>query len=92
LKNRGYHLNHNFGHGEKYLSQVLLTLNILAFLFHTVLEMVDQKYKLIRDELPTRMTFFDDIRALTRYLYFPNWESLLLFMIQGLELDIPDTS
>jgi hypothetical protein len=92
LKNRGYHLNHNFGHGKKYLSQVLLTLNILAFLFHTVLEMVDQKYKLIRDELPTRMTFFDDIRSLTRYLYFPNWESLLLFMIQGLELDIPDTS
>ena len=59
---------------------------------HTVLEMADQKYKLIRDNLPTRMTFFDDIRALTRYLYFPTWESLLLFMIQGLELDIPDTS
>lgn len=92
LKNRGYHLNHNFGHGEKYLSQVLLTLNILAFMFHTVLEMVDPRYKLIRDELPTRMTFFDDIRALTRYLYFQNWESLLIFMIQGLELDIPDTS
>lgn len=92
LKNRGYHLNHNFGHGEKYLSQVLLTLNILAFLFHTVLEMVDKKYKLIRSELPTRMTFFDDIRALTRYIYFRNWENMLVFMIQGLELDIPDTS
>ena len=61
-------------------------------MFHTVLEMVDPRYKFIRDELPTRMTFFDDIRALTRYLYFQNWESLLIFMIQGLELDIPDTS
>lgn len=93
LKNRGYHLDHNFGHGKKYLSQVLLTLNILAFLFHTVLEMVDQKYKLVRSELPTRKTFFDDIRALTRYIYFKNWESLLVFMIKGLELDVPpDTS
>lgn len=93
LKNRGYHLNHNFGHGKKYLSQVLLTLNILAFLFHTVLEMVDQNYKLLRSELPTRKTFFDDIRALTRYIYFQNWKSLLVFMIKGLELDVPpDTS
>lgn len=92
LKNRGYHLNHNFGHGKQYLSQVLLTLNILAFLFHTVLENIDQKYKLLRNKLPTRKTFFDDIRALTRYIYFHNWESMLIFMIQGLELDIPDTS
>jgi hypothetical protein len=55
--------------------------------------MVDQNYKLLRSELPTRKTFFDDIRALTRYIYFQNWESLLVFMIKGLELDVPpDTS
>ena len=92
LKNRGYHLDHNFGHGKKYLSQLMLTLNLLAFLFHTVLEMVDHKYKLIRSELPTRKTFFDDIRALTRYIYFQSWEAMLIFMIHGLELDVPDTS
>jgi hypothetical protein len=37
-------------------------------LFHTVLEMVDEKYKQIRYDLPTRKSFFDDIRALTRYI------------------------
>jgi len=92
LKTKGYHLEHNFGHGKKQLSSLLLTFNLLAFLFHTVLEIVDEKYKLIRDELPTRKTFFDDIRALTRYIYFNNWNSLLDFMIHGLELDPPDTS
>jgi hypothetical protein len=34
LKNRGYNFEHNYGHGQKYLSMVLLTLLILAFLFH----------------------------------------------------------
>ncbi len=92
LKTKGYHLEHNFGHGKKHLSSLLLTFNLLAFLFHTVLEMVDEKYKLIRDDLPTRKTFFDDIRALTRYMYFDNWNSLLSFMMRGLELDVPDTS
>ena len=92
LKTKGYHLEHNFGHGKKHMSSLLLTLNLLAFLFHTVLEIMDKKYKLIRDELPTRKTFFDDIRALTKYMYFENWDSLMTFMIRGLELDIPDTS
>jgi hypothetical protein len=32
LKNRGYHLEHNFGHGQQHLSATLLILNLLAFL------------------------------------------------------------
>jgi len=52
-------------------------------------ELLDQKYKLLRAHLPTRKTFFDDLRALTRYLYFDSWEHLLTFMLAGLELDIP---
>lgn len=92
LKTKGYHLEHNFGHGKKYLSSLLLTLNILAFLFHTVLGMMDDKYQLVRDNLPTRQTFFDDIRALTRYICFDSWDHMLTFMIHGLELEVPDTS
>ena len=68
LKTKECHLEHNFGHGKKYLSNPLLTLNLLAFLFHTALEMFDDTYRRIREDLPTRKTFFDDIRALTRYM------------------------
>lgn len=92
LKTKGYHLTHNFGHGKKHLASLLLTLNLLAFLFHTVLGMMDAKYQLIRQKLPTRKTFFDDIRALTRYLCFESWEALLTFMMRALELEAPDTS
>jgi hypothetical protein len=90
LKTKGYHLEHNFGHGKKYLATLLLTFNLLAFLFHTVLDLMDEKYELIRRELPTRKTFFQDIRALTRYIYFDSWDELMLFMIRGLELDVPE--
>lgn len=86
LKTKGYHLEHNFGHGEQNLACFLLTLNLLAFLLHTALFMLSPKYLLLRQELATRKTFFQDIRALTRYLYFESWDALLDFMIIQLEL------
>lgn len=85
LKTKGYNLEHNFGHGKKNLSMVFMTLNILAFLFHTVLEYCDDQYRLLRAKLKSRRMFFDDIRALTRYFYFKSWSDMLYFMIEGLK-------
>jgi hypothetical protein len=85
LKNHGYNLEHNFGHGKCYLSQLLLTFNLLAFLFHTVLSIMDVKYQTLREKLPTRKMFFDHIKALTTYLFFDNWDALLQFMLDGLQ-------
>lgn len=87
LKTKGYHLEHNFGHGDKYLASLLITFNLLAFLFHTVLGLFDQSYQQVRQALGARETFFDDVRALTRYICFESWDALLSFMIQGLELN-----
>ena len=91
LKTKGYHLEHNFGHGQQYLSSLMLTFNLLAFLFHSVLEIMDDNYRLVRRNLPSRKTFFNDIRALTRYVCFGSWDHLLNFMICGLELEVPNT-
>lgn len=87
LKTKGYHIEHNFGHGKKYLAALLLSLNLLAFLFHTVLQWGDDKYALLRQVLVRRQTFFEDIRALTRYMVFESWHHLMDFMIRGLELE-----
>lgn len=89
LKTKGYYLEHNYGHGKKNLSQFLLCLILLSFLFHTVMQLSDPKYRLIRKTLPTRKTFFDDIRALTRYICFKDWNDMLVFMLRGLELEDP---
>lgn len=87
LKNYGYHLEHNFGHGQQYLALVLVLLNLLAFLFHTALDLCDEQYRRVRAELATRQTFFNDVQALTRYLFFDNWQVLINFMFTRLELD-----
>jgi hypothetical protein len=85
LKTKGYNFEHNFGHGKKHLSTVLLSLLLLAFLSHTVFALTDKLYQRLRQELGTRKTFFNDIRALLRYQPFPSWQHLLLFMAEGLE-------
>lgn len=81
LKNHGYNLEHNYGHGQNHLCEVLLSLNLLAFLFHTVLDLVNSLYQQIRELLKTRKTFFNDLRALLRYLWFDTWHSLFTFML-----------
>lgn len=87
LKNYGYHLEHNFGHGKQFLSALLLSLNLLAFLLHTILDLKDSVYQQVREELGPRKTFFQDIQTLTRYMIFDSWDHLLRFMFTQLELD-----
>ena len=81
LKNQGYNLEHNFGHGQENLSEILLSLNLLAFLFHNVLDLVNDLYKKVRENLGTRKTFFNDIRALSKYIWFESWSDLFVFIL-----------
>ena len=90
LKTKGYHLEHNFGHGQQFLANFMITLNLLAFLFHTLLELLDEQYRRLRQHLVTRRDFFNDLRTLLRYMLFDNWNHLMHFMLVSLEL-IPDT-
>ncbi len=86
LKNRGYNFSHNYGHGQQYLSMVLLSLLLLAFLCHTALRLCSPIYREVRQELGARRTFFNDLRALTRYIRFSSWQQLICFMHQQLDL------
>jgi hypothetical protein len=86
LKPKGYHLEHHFGHGKPYLAAFLHSLNLLAFLFHTVLEWGDQQYAVWRRVLARRQTFFHDIQAFMRSMVLDHWDHLMAFMIRGLEL------
>lgn len=86
LKTKGYHLEHNFGHGKQHLSSLLAAMNILAFLFHSFMTFCDESYRLIRAALPTRKTFFEHIRTLTYYINFSSWAAMLDFMMRGLEI------
>jgi hypothetical protein len=86
LKTKGYHLEHNFGHGKKHLASLLATMNLLAFGLHTLLELADTSYRLIRATVGARRRFFQHLEALTSYLHFESWERLMDFMMRGLEI------
>jgi hypothetical protein len=79
LKTKGYHLEHNFGHGKEHLAEFLLALNILAFLSHIVLDLLDETYAKARAKVP-RERFFQDMETLTSFIYFFSWEILIAFM------------
>ena len=77
LKTKGYNLEHNFGHGQRHLSAVLATLNLLAFACHTVCDLADKGWMAARRELVVRRGFFQTLVALTAYIVFPSWSHLL---------------
>jgi hypothetical protein len=78
LKNKGYNLEHSFGHGKQNLSALLVSLNLLAFAMHTVCDIGDELWRAARTKLGPRYNFFSQLAAITTYLIFPSWEDLLL--------------
>jgi hypothetical protein len=77
LKTNGYHLEHNFGHGKQTLSSVLVTLNLLAFSFHTVARVVVLVWRNAVIARGAAYRFFEHLRTITAYVVFESWDHLL---------------
>jgi len=84
LKTKGYHFEHNFGHGEQHLAETLLSLNLLAFLFHNLLESLQEQYRQLRALLSRRTRFYDDIRTLCSYYCYASFDVLIRSMHDAL--------
>jgi hypothetical protein len=77
LKNQGYHLEHNFGHGHRGLSEILFLLNLLAFLVHQIQQLVDRFYQEARGRFSSRAEFWNVIRGSFRVLLYDSWDEVL---------------
>jgi len=92
LKTKGYNMEHSYGHGKQYLSMFLATLNIIAFLFHSVLELYDVGYQKIRKHFGARARLFDYIKYTLMQFLFKGWEDFTrythkLFRINAIQLE-----
>ena len=85
LKTKDHPFEHHYGHGQQPRSALLASLILLASLTHTVLDWMDERYRTVRASLPSRRTFFEQLRALLQYLPFKNGDHLMAFMLRGLE-------
>ena len=77
LKTTGYNLGHNFGHGKDSLASVLVTLNLLAFAFHTAAYLAVIAWRTAVIARGVRYRFFEHLRTITAYVVFQDWDHLL---------------
>jgi hypothetical protein len=77
LKTNGYNLEHNFGHGKQTLASIFLTLNLLAFAFHTAAWLAVLAWRAAVAACGATYRFFEDLRTITAYIVFQDWSHLL---------------
>jgi hypothetical protein len=76
LKNQGYCLEHNFGHGSHNLAFNFYILTLLAFMFHQVFELTDNLYQTARARWTFRM-LWELIRGAAFFFIFTSWEQMI---------------
>lgn len=79
-KNHGYHLTHNFGHGQQNLSGVFYYLNLLAYLVHIILERGEMGFQKARATVGSRARFWEELRTLMRRLLWESWAQMMEFV------------
>jgi len=65
LKNQGYNLEHNYGHGKQFLSSLLATMMLLAFLIDQLTQTLDKTFQ----KALTAAKTFRDFRQKVRVLF-----------------------
>lgn len=83
LKNNGYNLEHNFGHGKETLASLLVALNLLAFAMHNACDLVEYRWQKAREKVGARNRLFTHIWSITAYHVFPSWASLMRTIVSG---------
>jgi len=77
LKNQGYNLEHNYGHGKKNLSHNIYLLTLLAFYFHQIFELTDGMFQACRKSYGSKAHLWENFRATNRILVVDSWEHLM---------------
>jgi hypothetical protein len=76
LKNQGYALEHNYGHGQQYLATVFAFLMMLAFLVDQAQELGCRLFQAARAHFRSRTSLWERLRALFTGYYIPDWKTL----------------
>lgn len=74
LKNQGYHLEHNYGHGKNYLSVNFIMMMFLAFLIDQLQQASCQSFKKAVTRWKTRGQVWKEMAGQFQYLPFKTWD------------------
>lgn len=81
LKNQGYSIEHNYGHGKKNLSYNMYLLTLLAFYFHQIFELTDGAYQACRKKLGSKRFMWEKFRNVIRFFIMDSWAMLMDFIL-----------
>ena len=84
LKDQGYRLDHNDGHGEQNLSVVPALLMMLAFLVDQVQQMGGPLFQAVWHKMKTKSYLWEEIRCCFHRRVFDSLEELLTALLRGI--------
>ena len=87
LKNQGYHLEHNFGHGEKHLSVVFAKIMVLAFLVDQIQQAACKLFQATWEKAKSKRRLWERMRHLFHTLPFDSMEDIYRAQLFGFKVD-----
>ena len=81
LKNQGYCIEHNYGHGKENLCFNMYILTLVAFYFHQVFELTDRIYQACRKKFGSKQHMWEKLRTAIAWFVFRSWDFLLNFVL-----------
>jgi len=82
MKNHGYCMERNYGHGQNHLAFNFYLLTLLAFFFHQIFELTDRQYQACRKKFGSKRHLWETLRAYIKIIIFDSWEMLLAYALE----------
>jgi hypothetical protein len=87
LKNQGYHFEHNYGHGQQFLSVNLVALMLLAFLVDQAQQLASTLFQAVLKKEGSRKQLWEHVRALFYTLPFASLEEIFRALLYGYQVE-----
>jgi hypothetical protein len=89
LKNQGYYLEHNYGHGKEYLATNFAILTFLAFLIDQMAQCLDNSFQKALAVYQTKRAFWEKVRQVFDLLPAVSMNAIYRFIAKNKQLDFP---
>jgi len=89
LKNHGYNIEHNYGHGSNNLCYNFYNFTLLAFTMHQIHQLTDKLFQEMRAQFGRLASLWNEIRTMVNRFYFLSMETLWELLAKDLDYEPP---
>jgi hypothetical protein len=89
LKNHGYNMEHNYGHGSDNLGYNIYNMILLAFTMHQIHQLTDKLFQEMRSQFGRLGSLCEEIRTMIHRFYFSSMEALWEWLVKDIDYEPP---